>query len=126
MTEAVREKANLHAEFQEKTPTMEFDDVILGRRSIRGYKPDPVPQELIRRSALAIRAPSSTKIPSHGDFYVITGARWIASAGQHQSAILAGVPHSRGFEPVSHSMGCIANAELALPSSVQRHRNRAR
>ena len=22
---------------------MEFDDVILGRRSIRGYKPDPVP-----------------------------------------------------------------------------------
>jgi acetyl-CoA acetyltransferase len=23
---------------------MEFDDVILGRRSIRGYKPDPVPK----------------------------------------------------------------------------------
>ena len=27
---------------------MKFDDVILGRRSIRGYKPDPVPRELIK------------------------------------------------------------------------------
>ena len=27
---------------------MEFDDVILGRRSIRGYKPDPVSPELIK------------------------------------------------------------------------------
>ena len=26
---------------------MQFDDVILGRRSIRGYKPDPVPRALI-------------------------------------------------------------------------------
>src|SRR5436305_7954534 len=26
---------------------MEYDDVILGRRSIRGYKPDPVPRALI-------------------------------------------------------------------------------
>lgn len=29
------------------TTHMEFDDVILGRRSIRGYKPDPVPRALI-------------------------------------------------------------------------------
>jgi nitroreductase len=26
---------------------MKFDDVILGRRSIRGYKSDPVPKALI-------------------------------------------------------------------------------
>ena len=26
---------------------MQFDDVLLGRRSIRGYKPDPVPKALI-------------------------------------------------------------------------------
>ena len=39
---------------------MKFDDVILGRRSIRGYKPDPVPKELIAEIiALAMRAPSS-------------------------------------------------------------------
>ena len=39
---------------------MKFDDVILGRRSIRGYKPDPVPKALIEEIiALAMRAPSS-------------------------------------------------------------------
>ncbi|MGB5778503.1 MAG: nitroreductase family protein, partial [Allopontixanthobacter sediminis] len=27
---------------------MKYDDVVLGRRSIRGYKPDPVPETLIR------------------------------------------------------------------------------
>lgn len=53
---------------------MEFDDVILGRRSIRGYKPDPVPQELIKEIlALAIRAPSSMNTQPW-NFYVITGA----------------------------------------------------
>lgn len=39
---------------------MQFDDVILGRRSIRGYKPDPVPKHLIEEVLkLAMRAPSS-------------------------------------------------------------------
>src|SRR5882757_5907886 len=58
MTEAVRENADL-------TPIsgnakMKFDDVILGRRSIRGYKPDPVPQDLVKEIlGLAMRAPSS-------------------------------------------------------------------
>ena len=38
---------------------MKFDDVILGRRSIRGYKPDPVPRKLIEEIlALALRAPT--------------------------------------------------------------------
>ena len=27
---------------------MQFDDVLLGRRSIRGYKSDPVPKALIK------------------------------------------------------------------------------
>ena len=27
---------------------MEFDEVVLGRRSIRGYKKDPVPMTLIK------------------------------------------------------------------------------
>ncbi|MDZ4691042.1 nitroreductase [Terricaulis sp.] len=39
---------------------MQFDEVIRGRRSIRGYKPDPVPRALIEEIlALAMRAPSS-------------------------------------------------------------------
>ena len=39
---------------------MEFDDVIMGRRSIRGYLDKPVPKELIAEIlTLAMRAPSS-------------------------------------------------------------------
>jgi nitroreductase len=39
---------------------MEFDDVMLGRRSIRGYKSDPVPKDVVREVVrLAVRAPSS-------------------------------------------------------------------
>lgn len=37
-----------------------FDEVILGRRSIRGFKPDPVPKSVIEEIvSLATRAPSS-------------------------------------------------------------------
>ncbi len=39
---------------------MTYDEVVLGRRSIRGYKPDPVPRALIEEVlTLAMRAPSS-------------------------------------------------------------------
>lgn len=39
---------------------MSFDDVIMGRRSIRGYKSDPVPRDVVEDIiSLAIRAPSS-------------------------------------------------------------------
>ncbi|MDJ0010555.1 nitroreductase family protein, partial [Gordonia alkanivorans] len=39
---------------------MQYDDVNLGRRSIRGFTPEPGPRELIEESlALAMRAPSS-------------------------------------------------------------------
>ena len=52
---------------------MEFDEVILGRRSIRGYKPDPVPKEVIEEVLkLAVRSPSSMNTqPWH--LYVVTG-----------------------------------------------------
>lgn len=39
---------------------MGYDEVIMGRRSIRGYKPDPVPREIVEEIvSLAVRAPSS-------------------------------------------------------------------
>ena len=44
---------------------VQFDEVIMKRRSIRGYKPDPVPQEVIREVVrLATRAPSSMNTPA--------------------------------------------------------------
>jgi len=76
---------------------MKFDDVILGRRSIRGYKPDPVPQELIKEVlALAMRAPSSMNTQPW-NFYVITGAPLDRIRQGNTERNLAGVPHSRGL-----------------------------
>ncbi|HEX7759653.1 MAG TPA: nitroreductase [Caulobacteraceae bacterium] len=51
-----------------------YDDVVLSRRSIRGYKPDPVPEALVREILqIAIRAPSNVNTQPW-NFYVITGA----------------------------------------------------
>src|ERR1700742_5258164 len=76
---------------------MKFDDVILGRRSIRGYKPEPVPQELIREIlALAMRAPSSMNTQPW-NFYIITGEPLDRIRKGNTERNLAGVPQSREF-----------------------------
>ena len=76
---------------------MNFDEVILGRRSIRGYKPDPVPQELVEEIiALAMRAPSSMNTqPYH--FYVISGAILDRIRQGNVERNLAGIPDTREF-----------------------------
>ena len=52
---------------------MHFDEVVLGRRSIRGYKPDPVPRALIEEILqIAMRAPSSMNTQPW-NFYVVSG-----------------------------------------------------
>jgi nitroreductase len=76
---------------------MEFDDVILGRRSIRGYKPDPVPKELIEEIlALAMRAPSSMNTQPW-NFTVVTGEPLDRIRAGNTERNLAGIPHSREF-----------------------------
>lgn len=76
---------------------MQFDEVILGRRSIRGYKPDPVPQALIGEIlTLAMRAPSSMNTQPW-NFYVITGAPLDRIRQGNTERMLAGVPQSREF-----------------------------
>jgi nitroreductase len=76
---------------------MKFDDVILGRRSIRGYKPDPVPAALIKEIiTLAMRAPSSMNTqPYH--LYIITGEPLARIRAGNTERTLAGVPDSREF-----------------------------
>lgn len=76
---------------------MTFDEVILGRRSIRGYLDKPVPQALIEDVlALAMRAPSSMNSqPWH--FHVITGEPLDRIRAGNTERNLAGVPHSREF-----------------------------
>lgn len=76
---------------------MEFDDVIMGRRSIRGYLQKPVPKELIAQVLrLAMRAPSSMNTQPW-NFHVITGEPLDRIRAGNTERNLAGVPHSREF-----------------------------
>jgi nitroreductase len=74
---------------------MEFDEVVLGRRSIRGFSPEPVPKEVVREIvALAIRAPSSMNTqPWH--LHVVSGAPLERIRQGNTERNLAGVPASR-------------------------------
>jgi nitroreductase len=73
------------------------DEAITSRRSIRGFLPDPVPAEVIRRLiALAGRAPSGTNIQPW-KVHVLTGAvlgRVTAALG---AAFAAGEPEARDY-----------------------------
>ena len=76
---------------------MEFDAVMQGRRSIRGYLDKPVPQALIREVlALAMRAPTSLNTQPW-NFYVVTGAVLDRIRQGNVERNLAGVPDSREF-----------------------------
>ena len=76
---------------------MNYDDVVLGRRSIRGYKPDPVPKALIEEIlSIAMRAPSSMNTQPW-NFYVISGEPLDRIRQGNTERNLAGIPHSREF-----------------------------
>ncbi len=76
---------------------MQYDDVVKGRRSIRGYKPDPVPKALIREVIeIAMRAPSSLNTQPW-NFYVVAGEPLDRIRKGNTERNLAGVPNSREF-----------------------------
>ncbi len=76
---------------------MQYDEVIWGRRSIRGYKPDPVPKALIRQVIeMAMRAPSSYNTQPW-NFYVVSGEPLNRIRAGNTERTLAGVPDSREF-----------------------------
>jgi nitroreductase len=77
--------------------SMQYDDVVMGRRSIRGYKPEPVPKALIEEIlALTMRAPSSMNTQPW-NFYVLSGEPLDRIRAGNTEKNLAGVPHSREF-----------------------------
>ena len=76
---------------------MQFDDVLRGRRSIRGYKSDLVPKALIEEILeLAMRAPSSMNTQPW-NFTILSGAALDKIRAGNTERNLAGVPHSREF-----------------------------
>lgn len=74
---------------------MEFEEVVQGRCSIRGYKPDPVPRKVLEEVVeLATRAPSSMNTqPWH--LYIVTGEPLDRIRKANTERNLAGVPPSR-------------------------------
>jgi len=76
---------------------MMFDEVVQGRRSIRGFRREPVPKELIKEIiAIAMRAPSSLNTQPW-NFYVVSGAPLDQIRAGNTERNLAGVPSSREF-----------------------------
>jgi len=76
---------------------MGFDEVVLGRRSVRGYKREPVPKALIREVIeTAMRAPSSLNTQPW-NFYVVSGEPLDRIRQGNTERNLAGVPDSREF-----------------------------
>lgn len=76
---------------------MEYDEVVLGRRSIRGFLKTPVPKDMIREIIeLAMRAPSSYNTQPW-NFHVIAGAPLDRIRQGNTERNLAGIPDSREF-----------------------------
>jgi nitroreductase len=76
---------------------MSYDEVVMGRRSIRGFKPDPVPLELIKEIlTMAMRSPSSMNTQPW-NFTVVTGEPLNRIRAGNTERNMAGVPHSREF-----------------------------
>lgn len=76
---------------------MNYQEVVMGRRSIRGYLPDPVPKSLIKEVLeMTIRAPSSLNTQPW-NFYVVSGEPLDRIREGNTERNLAGVPDSREF-----------------------------
>jgi nitroreductase len=94
-----------------------YDEVVLGRRSIRGFKPDPVPRSVIEEILeLATRAPSSMNTqPWH--FFIVSGEPLDRIRAGNTERNLAGVPDSREFRTHGPYEG--AHRERQIEIAVQ-------
>ena len=81
----------------DQSSPMTFDDVVLGRRSIRGFTPEMPSKALIREVIeMAMRAPSSLNTQPW-NFYVVAGEPLDRIRAGNTERNLAGVPSSREF-----------------------------
>ena len=95
-----------------------FDDVALGRRSIRGYRPDPVPKDLIRQVIdIAMRAPSSLNTQPW-NFYVVAGEPLDRIRAGNTERNLAGVPSSREFRSHGEYAGAHRERQIGVAKQL--------
>src|SRR3546814_7215261 len=82
-----------------------YAEVVNGRRSIRGYKRDPVPKVLIREIlALAMRSPSSLNTQPW-NFYVVTGEPLERIRAENTRRNLERIPSTREFRGMENYEG---------------------
>ncbi len=97
---------------------MQYDDVVLGRRSIRGYKPVPVPKALIREViGMAMRAPSSLNTQPW-NFFVVSGKPLDRIRAGNTERILAGVPESREFRMHGGYQGAHRDRQIEIAKQL--------
>lgn len=97
---------------------MNYEEVVRGRRSIRGYKPDPVPKELLCEVVdMAIRAPSSMNTqPWH--FHVLAGKALDRVRRGNTERNLAGIPASREIRMHGRYEGLHRKRQLAIAAQL--------
>jgi len=96
---------------------MDYEEVVTGRRSIRGYQQKPVPKELIKEIiALAMRAPSSLNTQPW-NFYVVANDVLDKIRQGNVERNMAGVPDSREFR--SHGEYAGAHRERQIEIAIQ-------
>ena len=111
---------------------MEYDQVVRGRRSIRGYKADPVPQSVIKEVIeMAMRAPSSLNTQPW-NFFVVTGEPLDRIRAGNVERNLAGVPDTRefrrgpGYEGVHRERQIEIAKQLFSAMGIERHNKEKR
>jgi nitroreductase len=109
-----------------------FDEVVLGRRSARGFKRQPVPKALIREVVeIAMRAPSSLNTQPW-NFYVVAGAPLDRIRAGNTERNLAGVPSSREFRGHGEYAGVHRERQIGIAKQlfavmgIERHDQAAR
>ncbi|MEO1568448.1 MAG: nitroreductase [Pseudomonadota bacterium] len=111
---------------------MDYETVVAGRRSIRGYKTDPVPKALIREVlSLAMRAPTSLNTQPW-NFYVVAGDVLDKIRAGNVERNLAGVPDTRefrsgpGYEGAHRERQIEIAVQLFGAMGIERHDKAAR
>ncbi|MEL7480291.1 MAG: nitroreductase [Pseudomonadota bacterium] len=111
---------------------MEYDAVVRGRRSIRGYLDKPVPKSLIEEVlALAMRAPTSLNTQPW-NFFVVTGEPLDRIRAGNVERNLAGIPDTRefrrgpGYEGVHRERQIEIAKQLFGAMGIERHDKAAR
>ncbi|MGB3626218.1 MAG: nitroreductase [Henriciella sp.] len=111
---------------------MDYETVVRGRRSIRGYLDKPVPKELIREVLeIAMRAPTSLNTQPW-NFYVVTGDVLDRIREGNVERNLAGVPDSRefrmgpGYEGAHRERQIGIAKQLFAVMGIERHDKEAR